>query len=304
VKAEDLKRTNAWLDRLDRVGIYEYLYGSGFSVPRIYLHNLAEFLRYVGKKAPGSGFYAEIYSNHGLDGPKAWVVEKLLWNPNQDVDKLITRWCRAVFEESAAPMERYFRGLEDTWNRNNAKVGPIHGKFELLGNDAQLEMFTPDDLGPRWRDIEEARRIAKSDRVRRRIEYFASTFKIADLTVRQYHAYKKAKKLRKENASAKALLGALIEGDRIAPKDDVAAYTIKMQRQDKSKFMGGVQIKAATELARKVVNDLAWPQVYKRLKAGERDRGKLIAAARAAIAAQVGRTPRAIPWPGRASTGS
>jgi len=286
VREQDLERTNAWLERLDRVGIYEYLYGGGFSAPRLYLHNLAEFLRHVGNKAPGSGFYAEIYSNHGLDGPKAWVVEKLLWNPNQDVDELISLWCRRVFGEAAPPMERYFRGLESTWLQNTRKHGPIHGKFELLNNDFQLEMFTPEDLAPRWKDIEEARGLARSAEVKARIEYFASTLRIADLTCRQYHAYKKAKKLWEDKASAEALLAALIEGDRTAPREDVKAYISKIQQEDRSKFLYGVEVKAATEIARKVVNDLGWPVVYERVKAGERDPKDLVAAAREAVLAK------------------
>jgi len=285
VRADDLKTTDAWIERVDKIGIYEYLYGSGFSVPRIYLHYLADFLKHVRDKAPGSGFYAEIYSNHGLDGPKAWVTEKLLWDPNQDVDELLRRWCRACFAEAAAPMERYFRGLEQTWCRNGPKHGSGEGKFYLYNDDKQLELFTPEDLPPRWRDLDEARKLAPTDAVRRRIEYFASTFRIADLTVRQYHAYKKAKQLWAESAPAPALLAALIEGDRSAPREDVRAYITRIQQQDKSKFHGGVEVKAATEIARRVVIDIAWPEVYQRLKAGERSPQQLARAARAAIAA-------------------
>lgn len=283
-KQRDLAATDAWIERVDKVGIYEYLYGSGFSVPRIYLHYLAGFLKHVASGAPGSGFYAEIYSNHGLDGPKAWVVEKLLWNPKQDVDELVHRWCVACFREAADPMERYFRGLEETWCTNGPKHGDAFGKFYLYNDDKQLELFTPNDLEPRWSDIDEARELANRDEVKERIEYFASTLKIADLTVRQYHAYKEAKRLWGEGASAPALLAALIEGDRTAPKEDVKAYIDRIQKEDKSKFLGGVEVKAATEIARKVVVDLAWPEVYRQLKAGEREPKKLVAAARKAIA--------------------
>ena len=285
VKERDLANTNAWLERVDKFGIYEYLYGAGFSIPRLYLHNLAEFLRHVANKAPGSGFYAEIYANHGLDGPKAWVVEKLVWNPNQDVDALVHRWCVAVFEEAAAPMERYFRGLEKTYMKGARRIGPVFSKYDYYNSDAQLELFRVKDLEPRWRDLEKARKLAASDAVRERIEYFASTFKISDLIVREYHAYKDAVRLFKEGVSSKELLAALIDGDRAAPEEDVKAYIAELRKGDPSKFMSGVQIKVGTHLARRIVLDLAWTEAHKRLKAGERDPEKVAAAARAAIAA-------------------
>jgi len=285
VKRRDLANTNAWLKRVDKFGIYEYLYGAGFSIPRLYLHNLAEFLRHVGNEAPGSGFYAEIYANHGLDGPKAWVVEKLVWNPNQDVDALIHRWCVGVFQEAAAPMERYFRGLENTYMKGARRIGPVFRKYDYYNSDAQLELFRVKDLKPRWGDLEKARKLAVSSAVKERIEYFASTFKISDLIVREYHAYKDAVRLFKEDVSSEKLLAALIKGDQAAPQEDVRAYIEKLRKGDPSKFMSGVQIKVGTYLARSIVLDLAWTAAHKMLKAGERDPEKVAAAARAAIAA-------------------
>ena len=284
-KARDLASTDAWVSRVDRIGIYEYLYGAPYSVPRLYNRHLAEFFRHVVAKAPGSGFYAEIYSNHGLDGPKAWIVEKLLWNPKQDPDALLHRWCEAVFAESAAPMERYFLGLEETWDRNGMRADPGLGKLALYGDDRQCEIFQVEDLAPRLADLAEARKLAQSPEVRERIEYFASTFHITELTCREYHSYKEANRLAAEKAPAPALLAALIEGDRSRPQEDVKAYTSKIQAEDRTRFESGVEIRAATEIARKIVIDLAWPAVYRSLKAGERDPEKLVAAGRAGIAA-------------------
>jgi hypothetical protein len=285
VKAADLKATDAWADRVDQIGIYEYLYGSGFSIPCIYNHYLADFLRHVARKGSG-GFYAEIYSNHGLDGPKAWITEKLLWNPFQDVGKLVRRWCEALFEDAAKPMERYFNRLEATRIRNGKqRMKRPFGKFYFYNQDRQLELFLPEDMAALWVDLDRARSMANSDLVRQRIEYFASTLKITDLTVRQYHAYKETNRLFKEKASSRELLAALIEGDRKAPQEDVRAYTEALAKEDPTKFHGGVEISLSTELARSIVIDLAWNEVYRLLKAGERDAGKLVAAAQAQLTA-------------------
>ncbi|HOJ39452.1 MAG TPA: DUF4838 domain-containing protein [bacterium] len=284
----DLEVTKAWLERVDRIGVYEYLYGAPYSVPRLYTRHLAEFLRFVASRCPGSGFYAEIYANHGLDGPKAWLTEKLLWNPKQNPERLLRTWCQAVFQEAAGPMERYFRGLEDTWNRNGMKAGPSLGKLALYGDDKQLEIFAPEDVAARWKDIEAARRLARSEEVRERIEYFASTFRITELTVQQYHAYKRARQLLAEGADGKTLLAALIEGDRKAPREDVKAYIEKIQKGDPTKFLGGVEIKSGAELSRQVVLKLAWSKVLAALQSGEREAGRLKVLAQEAIKGAAG----------------
>ncbi len=283
-RARDLKATEAWISRVDRIGVYEYLYGAPYSVPRLYSGRLAEFLADVAHRAPGSGFYAEIYSNHGLDGPKAWIAEKLLWNPRQDPQALLRRWCRAVFADAAEPMERYFRGLEDTWSRNGLRADPGLGKLALYGDDRQCEIFRPEELAPRLAELDEARRLAPSPEVLERIEYFASTFRITELTVREYHAYREAKRLAAENAPAAALLAALIEGDRARPDEDVKEYIAKVQAEDRTRFEGGVEVRAGAEIARRIVIDLAWPEVRRALKSGERAPERLAAAARAALA--------------------
>ncbi|MDP6356250.1 MAG: DUF4838 domain-containing protein [Planctomycetota bacterium] len=285
VKRRDLKSTDAWADRVDQVGVYEYLYGSGFSIPRIYNRYLADFLQHVARKG-GGGFYAEIYSNHGLDGHKAWVTEKLLWNPFQDVDVLQDQWCDALFEDAAAPMKRYFERLAKTRIRNGKRrTKDPHGKFHFFRKDRQLELFLPKNLDPLWDDLAAAGKLAHSKIVKDRIDYFASTFKITDSIVRQYHAYKKANELFNNHASSAELLAALIDGDRSAPQDDTKAYIAELQKGDPTKFLGGVEVSLSTELGRSVVVDLAGNETYRLLKRGERSADKLIKAAQDKILA-------------------
>ena len=52
-KAASLAWIDAWAERVDRIGIYEYLYGAGFSVPRLYTRELAKLLRHVGNRIRG-----------------------------------------------------------------------------------------------------------------------------------------------------------------------------------------------------------------------------------------------------------
>ncbi len=270
-KKLDLALTRAWLEKVERIGVYEYLYGSPYSIPRLYTKNLTEYLRFVAEKCPGSGFYAEVYANNGLDGPKSWITEKIIWNPRQNPDKLLRQWCQAVFEEAAAPMESYFRYLENTWNRNGMKATTSLGKLALYGDDKQLEIFTPEDVAVCWQKIEAARKLAKTREVKDRIEYFASTFKITDLSVKKYHAYKKVQQMLETGKDGRTLLEALLKADNLAPKKDVKQYSEEIQKSDATKFMGGVEIKTSTEICVKIVSDLVWKKILDILQSGEKD---------------------------------
>jgi len=286
-KKADLALIDAWMERLDRIGIYEYLYGLGYSVPRLYTHRLADMLRYVGNKKPLSGLYAEIYSHHGLDGPKAWLTERLLWNPNQDVDQLLAQWSAACFGPAAEPMRQYFDLLEQTWIKNSSRVKQT-GKFWGLYKDEQLEMFLPEDMPALWKLLDEGKAKADSDIVRQRVDYFASSLKITDVTVRQYHAYNETMALIKDKAEPAGVLAALLKGDQTAPDFDLGAYTGKLIAADPTKFIQGVQV-ARGALATQYLFDRAiWPAVHAKLKAGERDPAKLAAAAKEAVLKLVG----------------
>jgi hypothetical protein len=271
-KTKDLETIDAWLERVDHVGIYEYLYGMGFSVPRLYTRALAEFLRHVGGKRPGSGFYAEVYSNHGLDGPKPWIVEKLLWNPNQDVDALMTQWAAACFGPAAEPMKKYFDGLEEAWMRNGARVKPA-GILWGFRQERQYDMFRPEDLPPLWKLLGEAKSKAGTDEtVRQRIDYFAATFKISDAMVREYHAFAEAAQLTKDKAAPDQALAALLRHAPEAPAFNVESQIVnEVWAKFPCAFSGNGQPQRAMQARHYICESGPWQILRARLDAGERN---------------------------------
>ncbi|MES2697029.1 MAG: DUF4838 domain-containing protein, partial [Verrucomicrobiota bacterium] len=66
-----------------RLGLYDYIYGSGFLIPRIHPRLLAESLRHA-RRAGFTDYYAEVNPNWGLDGPMPWLTTQLLRDPEQD----------------------------------------------------------------------------------------------------------------------------------------------------------------------------------------------------------------------------
>ena len=58
------------------------------------------------------GWYAEIYSNWGLDGCKAWLASQLLWDVRQDPRALVDQYYSDFFDAASEPMKRYWERCE------------------------------------------------------------------------------------------------------------------------------------------------------------------------------------------------
>jgi hypothetical protein len=109
-----------WAKMCPTMAWYDYIYGRQYFLPRIYVHKMAEYYRY-GYENNIRAIYAEAYPNWG-EGPKMYIALKFLWDPNQDVDKLIQDWyVRAVGAQAAGDLSAYFQHWEDFWTKRIPK---------------------------------------------------------------------------------------------------------------------------------------------------------------------------------------
>jgi len=110
----DKDRLARWKQVATRVAWYDYLYGAPYTVPRVFPHQMAEMLAH-GAAQDVMSIYAELYPNWG-EGPKHWLLTKLLWNPNQDVDTLLDEWYERTVGPAAAPhLKQYYEAWENFW---------------------------------------------------------------------------------------------------------------------------------------------------------------------------------------------
>ena len=107
-----------WADRAETVFLWDYAYGSKHYVfPRIYFNLQAEMMR-MAYKYKVRGIYCESQDRIGMEGPKFYLMAKLMWNINADVDALLKEWCRHAVGSDAAPyLEQYYRFWEQYWKR-------------------------------------------------------------------------------------------------------------------------------------------------------------------------------------------
>lgn len=294
VKRIDQAITRAWLDRVDQIGIYEYYYGWNLTLPMIYTHDMAEYLRDVvehSKNPQALGMFTELNASWGMDGPKTWILEKLMWNPHQDVDALTARWCTALFDDAAPVMLKYFHELEAIRVRNRSrldgvtqyvpwkgKAAPLNlqGIFGFMQESSQMRLLPPDDVARFQAMLAEAASLAKSEVVRQRIDYIAKTFRLTEIASKNYHAYARLNDLLWSGADLTTLISEMIVGDANAPEDDPYEYARQLRAEDNTKlgsetiFLDGVGL-----AIRKIMDETSNRAVRDALISGERDFGKL-----------------------------
>ncbi|BBI35889.1 DUF4838 domain-containing protein [Cohnella abietis] len=106
--------TEQWLSKADNIGFYEYLFGTPYNLPRVYMHKMADNYKYAEEHGVVA-HVAELFPNFG-EGPKPWLSAKLQWNPNQDADLLLNEWYERTVGEDAAPyLQQYYELWEDFW---------------------------------------------------------------------------------------------------------------------------------------------------------------------------------------------
>ena len=174
-------------------GLYEYLFGKGFFIPRIYSKNLVEGLRFAYEKG-AEGFYAEASPNWGLDGPKLWILEQVLWDPSLKFDVLLTKWCDGMFHEASKPMNEYFSLLEEIWNTqqpSNARRGMYRLWSASHKKEQFTEVFTPEKCGQALKVLDRAAKVAKTERVKKRIAYFKAAFQATNLASTRFQSAEK-----------------------------------------------------------------------------------------------------------------
>jgi hypothetical protein len=198
-KAEFDETVSRWSTLASRMGIYEYMFGQGFIIPRIYnrylLNNITN--RYG---AGVDGFYAEASPNWGLDGPKYWLASKLLWNHRLDPETLLADYYQNMFGPVGSVMRQYFDFLEETWCTQTLE-NP-HSNYRWYEDPAQLQIFSIPRCDTAWNTLQTARaqagalvaqagtpaERATATNIRNRVEFFSSSFELTRTMSYRYNS--------------------------------------------------------------------------------------------------------------------
>lgn len=152
-RQEGLKDWEGWSKAARRIYFRPnlMLLGRREGLPLLYAHKFGKDFRHLaGHGMMGTDFDAccHHWSTQGLN---YYVVARLHWNPEQDVDALIEDYCRAGFGPAARPVRRYLDRLESLMNEAARKKGKA------------TAAFPPEALAGLRKELNQARKEAADD---------------------------------------------------------------------------------------------------------------------------------------------
>lgn len=200
-RQEGLEEWDAWVKAASMVEFRPNLLLAGRreGVPAIFVHKLAQDMRHMAARGlVGTDFDACMH-NWAVQGLNYYVLAKLLWNPNLDVDVEIDAYCRSGFGNGWKEIERYLARLEELMNQTAAEThtpGP-----DTPGGSIMIP-YTPEVLAELRGYLDAADRATTEDAAaRRRIAFLRCGLDFTEIQATAYRDLRRAKEL---NAEEKA----------------------------------------------------------------------------------------------------
>jgi len=163
-------RKSLWESLAPLLGTYEYIYGAGYVIPNLPLDVIAENMRYY--QAHDLKMYrAEFYPVWAFDAPKAFIISRLLSNPNHDVRQLLRTFCDRAFGDAGEPMYRFYEHIASI-RRDDAQSGKFTPMWDRVWPFREPLQFVrcPKDLHERlFACLNDAKRKDLTDREHKRL---------------------------------------------------------------------------------------------------------------------------------------
>jgi hypothetical protein len=164
-------RKDVWEDKTPNLGVYEYLYGAGFTIPNLPLDVLQEnFAYYTTHRL--MLYRAEFYPLWAFDAPKAYIVRKMLWHPQQDVRTLLREYCSRTFGDGGPAMYDFYE-YAGSWRTGDAAPGswtPLWGKVWPFQEPFQFQRCPADYHATLFSHLQRAGTAELTEAERKRVE--------------------------------------------------------------------------------------------------------------------------------------
>ena len=191
VKRKGHKLVESWKSRSQRLGFYDYIYGTPYIIPRIYFHHMADVYKYAARNKIVA-VYAEAYPNWG-EGPKYYLTLKLFWNPFIDVDNILEDWYKCAVGKLAAPyLSDYFTLWETFWTGTIKKSDWFNqrGIYMPFWSPDYLDVAHISDIKISRQLLEKTLEMAQTELQKARANVFLKAFEYYEATVFSYWGLK------------------------------------------------------------------------------------------------------------------
>jgi hypothetical protein len=152
-RQESLRDWDGWSKAAKRLFFRPNLMLAGRrdGMPLLYVHKFGQDFRHLAGHGMMGTDFDSCCHHWATQGLNYYVVARLHWNPEQDVDAIVEDYCRAGFGPAARSVRRYFGGLEALLDEAAAKKAP------------PATAFSPEALAGLRKELEHARRDAGGD---------------------------------------------------------------------------------------------------------------------------------------------
>jgi hypothetical protein len=154
-RQESLRDWDGWAKAAKRIFFRPNLMLAGRrdGLPLLYVHKFGKDFRHLAGHGMMGTDFDSCCHNWATQGLNYYVVARLHWDPEQDVDALVDEYCRAGFGPAARSVRRYFDGLEAVLDRAAARKTPA------------VAGFTAEAVAGLRKELEQARKEAADDAV-------------------------------------------------------------------------------------------------------------------------------------------
>jgi len=159
----------------------------------VFVHKLAEDFRHIAhNKCVGTDFDSCIH-HWATQGLNYYVLAKLHWNPDLDVDEVIDDYCSSGFQSASAQVKKYLLRVERLTDQTAAKE---REKSETRSIDV-TEPYTPQVIAELRALLDDADKSAGNNAmVRRRIAFLRLGLDFTELQAKVYRMLRLAKQRR------------------------------------------------------------------------------------------------------------
>jgi len=181
------------------------LWGRHEGTPGIFVHKLAEDFRHIAhNKCVGTDFDSCMH-HWATQGLNYYVLAKLHWKADLDVDDVIDDYCHSGFGAASEQIKQYLMRIERLTDQSAAKKTEVDKRTRDV-----TEPYTPEVIEELERMLEAANQLAGNDsKIRRRIEFLRTGLEFSELQANIYRLLRLAQQRRPstaEQTAAKELL--------------------------------------------------------------------------------------------------
>ncbi|WP_308984418.1 DUF4838 domain-containing protein [Thalassobacterium sedimentorum] len=156
-RQQDRQLIRAWVDSgAERVATWDYYFGAPYPYPRQFNQWVGESLRFMADEGVDV-FFSQLPAFWGLDGAKAWLGAKLLWDAQQEVGVLLDEYYERFFGVASMPMRAFYELAENYRNEHEGQAEWI----KLYKDESSIALFSSQVLQQMRDQLSAAERILR-----------------------------------------------------------------------------------------------------------------------------------------------